>query len=75
MNKFFLKGNTSINKNTGKKNYSDFKSLDQQKVVDVNKLLNRVKLDKKMEIKKNITFYTSVILILTAAGTLVSIIK
>ena len=38
--------------------------IDQKRIVDINKLLNRVKIDKKNENKKKIIFYCSVVLII-----------
>ena len=36
--------------------------IDQKRIVDINKLLNRVRIDKKNETKRQIVFYSSVIL-------------
>tara|TARA_B100000787_G_C16115351_1_gene260060 strand:+ start:232 stop:462 length:231 start_codon:yes stop_codon:yes gene_type:complete len=67
---------TSINENINKKkNYSHFKKVDPKIVVDINKLLNRVKVEKKNELKKQITLYILVTLTISAVGTLISIIK
>ena len=49
--------------------------IDQKRVVDINKLLNRVRIDKKNETKRQIIFYSSVILILSLFSTLIVIIK
>ena len=38
--------------------------IDQKRIVDINKLLNRVKIDQKNENKKKIIFYCSVVLII-----------
>ena len=37
--------------------------IDQKRIVDINKLLNRVKIDQKNENKKKIIFYCSAVLI------------
>ena len=49
--------------------------IDTRRVVDINRLLNRVKLDKKQEVKKQIIFFSSVILMLSFIGTFITIIK
>ena len=49
--------------------------IDQKKIVDINKLLNRVKIDQKNEIKRKIIFYSSVILALTLFSTFIVAIK
>jgi hypothetical protein len=49
--------------------------IDQKKIVDINKLLNKVKMDKKNESKRNIIFYSFVILGLSLFGSLITFIK
>jgi len=49
--------------------------IDQKKIVDINKLLNRVRIDKKNEIKRQIVFYSSTILGLSLLGTLITFLK
>ena len=49
--------------------------FDQKRIVDINKLLNRVRLDKKNETKRKIIFYSSVILILSLFSTFIVVIK
>ena len=49
--------------------------LDKKIVVDINKLLNRVKKEKKIEMKKQIIFYSSSILALCLFSTFIAIIK
>ena len=49
--------------------------IDQKRIVDINKLLNRVKIDKKNETKRQIVFYSSVILALTLFSTFIAAIK
>jgi hypothetical protein len=50
-------------------------SIDQNRIVDINKLLNRVKIDKKNETKKKIIFYSLTTLALGLFSTLIIIIK
>jgi len=49
--------------------------IDQKRIVDINKLLNRVRMDKKNENKKRIIFYSIVILALGLFSGLIMIIK
>ena len=49
--------------------------IDQKRTVDINKLLNRVKMDKKNETKRKIIFYSSTILGLSLFGTLITFLK
>ena len=49
--------------------------IEQERIVDINKLLNRVRIDKKNENKRKIIFYSSAILALSLFSTFISIIK
>ena len=49
--------------------------IDQKRIVDINKLLNRVKTDQKNEIKRKIIFYSSTVLGLSLLGTLITFLK
>ena len=49
--------------------------IDQKKIVDINKLLNRVKIDQKNETIRQIVFYSSAILALTLFSTFIVAIK
>ena len=49
--------------------------IEQERIVDINKLLNRVRIDKKNETKRKIIFYSSAILALSLFSTFISIIK
>ena len=51
------------------------KYIDQKRIVDINKLLNRVKIDQKNETKRKIIFYSSTILGLSLLGTLITFLK
>ena len=48
---------------------------DKKSIVDINKLLNRVRMDKKNETKRNIIFCSSVILALGLFSTLITVIR
>ena len=49
--------------------------IDQKRIVDINKLLNRVKIDQKNETKRKIIFYSLIILALGLFSTFIMIIK
>ena len=48
---------------------------DKKRIVDINKLLNRVKIDKKNETKRKIIFYSSSVLVLGLFLALVMIVN
>ena len=58
-----------------KKKTIQLKYIDQKRIVDINKLLNRVRLDKKNDTKKKIIFYSLTTLVLGLFSTLIIIIK
>ena len=49
--------------------------LNRKKIVDVNKLLNRVKINRQNEKKKKIIFFSSGIILLILVGTFLAIVK
>ena len=49
--------------------------IDQKKIVDINKLLNRVKIDQKNETKRKIIFYSLTTLAIGLFSTFIMIIK
>jgi hypothetical protein len=49
--------------------------IDQKRIVDINKLLNRVRMDEKNETKKKIIFYSLTTLALGLFSTFIMIIK
>ena len=59
----------------GRKKNIPVQYIDQKRIVDINKLLNRVRIDKKNETKRQIVFYSSVILALTLFSTFIVVIK
>ena len=68
-----LESDTTSNKDL-KKNIP-VQYIDQKRIVDINKLLNRVKIDQKNERKRKIIFYSLTILALGLFSTLIMIIK
>ena len=49
--------------------------IDQERIVDINKLLNRIRIDKRNETKRKIIFYSSTVLGLSLLGTLITFLK
>ena len=49
--------------------------IDQKRTIDINKLLNRVKIDQKNETKRKIIFFSSTVLGLSLLGTLITFLK
>jgi hypothetical protein len=47
----------------------------KKKIVDINKLLNRVRLDEKKQTKKKVIFFSLLTLVLMVIGTFITIIK
>ena len=67
--------NKSKSESKGRKKNIPVKYIDQKRIVDINKLLNRVKIDQKNETKRKIIFYSFVILGLSLFTTFIMIIK
>ena len=65
----------SVDQNINTKRLSDLQHIGERQVVDINKLLNRVKIDQKNETKRKIIFYSFVILGLSLLGTLIAFLK
>ena len=56
-NSFLIEENININTSPQKQHVIQKKISKQKQVVDINKLLNRVKIHKKNEVKKKIIFF------------------
>ena len=67
--------NKSISKNKVQKKTIPVQYIDQKRIVDINKLLNRVRMDKKNENKKKVIFYSLTILALGLFSTFITAIK
>tara|TARA_B100000787_G_C15902227_1_gene168910 strand:+ start:207 stop:434 length:228 start_codon:yes stop_codon:yes gene_type:complete len=61
--------------NLYKKQRHQTQNLNPKIVVDINKLLNRVKLEEKNETKRKIIFFSLAVLGLSFAGTLLAVTK
>ena len=75
MPKVYFHNKKSIDQNINTKRLSEAQHIGEKQVVDINKLLNRVKIDQKNETKRKIIFYSFVILGLSLLGTLITFLK
>ncbi|MDA9861374.1 hypothetical protein N9C51_03445 [Candidatus Pelagibacter sp.] len=75
MPKVYFHNEKSIDQNINTKKLSKAQHIGERQVVDINKLLNRVKIDQKNETKRKIIFYSFIILGLSLLGTLITFLK
>ena len=75
MQKVYFHNGKSIDQNLNTKRLSEAQHISEKQVVDINKLLNRVKINQKNEIKQKIIFYSVTILMLFLLGTLIAFLK
>ena len=75
MRKVYFHNDKSIDQNINTKRLSEVQHVSEKQVVDINKLLNRVKIDQKNETKRKIIFYSSTLLGLSLLGTLITVLK
>ena len=75
MPKVYFHNEKSIDQNINTKRLSEAQHVSEKQVVDINKLLNRVKIDQKNETKRKIIFYSFIILGLSLLGTLITFLK
>ena len=75
MQKVYFHNGKSIDQNINTKRLSEVQQVSEKQVVDINKLLNRVKIDQKNETKRKIIFYSFTILGLSLLGTLITVLK
>ena len=75
MRKVYFHNGKSIDQNINTKRLSEVQQVSEKQVVDINKLLNRVKIDQKNEIKRKFIFYSLTILSLSLLGTLITVLK
>ena len=71
----YFHNNKSIDQNINTKKLSKVQNISEKQVVDINKLLNRIKIDHKNETKRKIIFYSLSILGLSLLGTLIILLK
>ena len=75
MRNVFFPNKKSIDQNINTKRLSEAHQVDEKQVVNINKLLNRVKIDQKNVTKRKIIFYSLVILGLSLLGALITFLK
>ena len=75
MPKVYFHNEKSIDQNLNTKRLSETHQIVKKQVVDINKLLNRVKIDQKNETKRKFIFYSLTILGLSLLGTLITVLK
>jgi len=75
MQRMYFHNNKSIDQNINTKKLSKVQNISEKQVVDINKLLNRIKIDHKNETKRKIVFYSLSILGLSLLGTLIIFLK
>jgi hypothetical protein len=75
MRKVYFHNDKSIDQNINTKRLSETQHVSEKQVVDINKLLNRVKIDQKNETKQKIIFYSFIIMGLSLLGTLITFLK
>ena len=75
MRKVYFHNGKSIDQHINTKRLFESQHVSEKQVVDINKLLNRVKIDQKNETKRKIIFYSFVILGLSLLGTLITVLK
>jgi hypothetical protein len=75
MRKVYFHNDKSIDQNINTKRLSETQHVSEKQVVDINKLLNRIKIDQKNETKQKIIFYSFIIMGLSLLGTLITFLK
>jgi len=75
MQKVYFHNGKSIDQNINTKKLSEAQHITQKQVVDVNKLLNRLKIDQKNETKRKIIFFSFTVLVLFLLGTFITLSK
>ena len=75
MRKVYFHNDKTIDQNINTKRLSEVQHVSEKQVVDINKLLNRVKINQKNETKRKIIFYSLTILALSLLGTLITVLK
>ena len=73
MQKVYFHNGKSIDQNINTKKLSKVQHTREKQVVDINKLLNRVRIEKKSEIKKKFFFYFASVLMISFFMTLLTI--
>ena len=75
MPKAYFHNGKSTYQNTNIKRFPEAQSIGEKEVVDINKLLNRVKINQKNDRKQKIIFYSFTIVGLSIFGTLITLLR
>ncbi len=75
MFKSYFHNNKLLDENKSKKTLTQSSRINLKNAVDINILLNRVKLEEKNELKKKIIFFSFTTFALSLFGTFITIIK
>ena len=75
MQKSYFHNGKSTNENKDEKKLPQSLNIDIKSVVDINILLNKVKIDEKNQIKRKIIFFSLVTTILILFGTFIAFLK
>jgi hypothetical protein len=75
MQKTYFHNNKSNNENKKKNFFTPISNIENKRIVDINILLNRVKIEEKNEIKRKIIFFSFVTLTISLFITFIAIIK
>ena len=75
MQKYYFHNGKLTNENKSKKKLPQSLNIDIKSVVDINILLNKVKIDEKNQIKRKIIFFSLVTTILILFGTFIALLK
>ena len=75
MQKMYFHNNKSIDQNINTNKLSKVQHIGEKQIVDINKLLNRVKINQRNEIKQKIIYYSLTISLLFLMGVFITIVR
>tara|TARA_B100000795_G_C22528913_1_gene334313 strand:+ start:247 stop:474 length:228 start_codon:yes stop_codon:yes gene_type:complete len=75
MQKTYFYNRKLFDENKSKKKLTQISNIKKKDVVDINILLNRVKIEKKNETKRKMIFFSFATLVVSLFGTFIVIIK
>jgi hypothetical protein len=75
MQKTYFHNRKHISEKKFKKKTIPLEYIDQKRIVDINKLLNRIKIDRKNEIKQKIIFFSFVVFGIVLSGVFIAFLK
>ena len=75
MPKYFYHNYKSIDESIDEKNFPTIKAAVQKRTVDINMLLNRVKLEKKTEITQKIIYYSLTFSLICLMGVFIAFVR